>query len=236
MAAGQVDTVETKQKNFDRISPDFDTGKFFGRHCDRMKHILLQWRCIKTYGNHRRGRRTECGGTDAGGKPYPIHVENITIIPGETTVQELLQAGYDLSDYEHGEFISDLGGHYYSEVIDPTAEADSHSYYPLILVKDGFAYAQVTICNANDWTKKPLPECVVSKLEVMSFHENSDQAAVLDIPFAEVTKEAVSESLGAEPEKSDSGRCVWKKGKYSLTFEAGDGESGRKIISEYELN
>lgn len=170
------------------------------------------------------------------GEPYPIRVENVTVIPGETTVQELLQAGYDLSDYEHGEFISDLGGHYYSEVIDPTAEADSHSYYPLILVKDGFAYAQVTIYNANDWTKKLLPECVVSKLEVMSFHENSDQAAVLDIPFAEVTKEAVSESLGAEPEKSDSGRCVWKKGKYSLTFEAGDGESGRKIISEYELN
>lgn len=170
------------------------------------------------------------------GEPYPIRVENVTVIPGETTVQEVLQAGYELSDREHGEFVSDFGDYYYSEVIDTTAEADSHSYYPLILVKDGFAYAYITIYNANDWTKKPLPKCVVSKLEVAAFHKNSEQAAILDIPLSEVTKEAISERLGAEPEISDSGRCVWKKGNYSVVLEADDSVSGRMITSEYALN
>lgn len=170
------------------------------------------------------------------GEPYPLRMGNVTVIPGETKVQELLQAGYELSDREHGEFMSDMGGYYYSEVIDTTAEADSHSYYPLILVKDGIAYAQVTVYNANDWGKKSLPECVISKLEVAAFHENSDQTSFQDIPLPEMTKEAISAKVGTEPEIWESGACVWKKGKYSLRLDADDSASGRMIISEYELN
>lgn len=170
------------------------------------------------------------------GEPYPIHVANITVIPGETTVQEILQAGYDLSDRDHGEWMSDVGGFYYSEVIDPAAEADPNSYYHLILVKEGTACASITIYNSDEWKSKPLPECRVSKIEVAAFHKESDQAAILDIPLAEVTKEAISEQLGAEPEILDSGRCVWEKGKYSLTLDPDDSTSGRMIISEYVLN
>ena len=170
------------------------------------------------------------------GEPYPIHVENITVIPGETTVEDILQAGYDLSDSEHGEWMYDVGGFYYSEVIDSTAEADPHSYYNLVLVKEGIDYARITIYNSEEWKSKPLPECRVSKIEVAAFYEESDQATVLGISLSEVTQEAISEQLGAEPEISDSGRCVWKKGKYSLTLNPDDSTSGRTIISEYVLN
>lgn len=170
------------------------------------------------------------------GEPYPIHVENITVIPRETTVQEILQAGYELSDSEHGEWMNDVGGFYYSEVIDPAAEADPNSYYNLILVKEGTAYARITIYNKEEWKSKPLPECLVSKIEVAAFNKGSDQATILGIPLSEVTKEAISEQLGAEPEISDSSRCVWKKGKYSLTLHSDDSVSGRMISSEYVLN
>ena len=170
------------------------------------------------------------------GEPYPIHVENITVIPGETTVQEILQAGYDLSDSEHGEWMNDVGGFYYSEIIDPTAEADPNSYYNLVLVKEGIDYALIKIYNSEEWKSKSLPECRVSKIEVAAFYEEADQVTVLGISLSEVTKEAISEQLGSEPEILDSGRCVWKKGKYSLTLDPDDGTSGRKIISEYVLN
>lgn len=169
------------------------------------------------------------------GEPYPIRVENVTVIPGETTVQEILQAGYDLSDRDHGEWMSDVGGFYYSEVIDPEVKADPNSYYHLILVKEGTAYASITIYNSDEWKSKPLPECRISKIEVAAFHKGSDQAAVLDIPLAEVTKEAISKKLGAEPEDLSSS-CVWKKGKYSLTLHSDDSVSGRMISSEYVLN
>ena len=169
------------------------------------------------------------------GEPYPIRVENITVIPGETTVQEILQAGYDLSDRDHGEWMNDVGGFYYSEVIDPAVEADPNSYYNLILVKEGTAYASITIYNSEEWKSKSLPECRVSKIEVAAFHKGSDQATVLDIPLTEVTKEAISDYLGAEPEVSET-RCVWKKGKYSLALNSDDSTSGRMIISEYVLN
>lgn len=169
------------------------------------------------------------------GEAYPIRVENITVIPGETTVQEILQAGYDLSDRDHAEWMSDVGGFYYAEVIDPEVNADPNSYYHLILVKEGTAYASITIYNSDEWKAKPLPECRISKIEVADFHKGSDQAAVLDIPLTEVTKEAISDSLGAEPEDLSSS-CVWKKGKYSLTLHSDDSVSGRMISSEYVLN
>lgn len=61
---------------------------------------------------------------------------------------------------------------------------------------------------------------------------NSEQAALLDIPFLEVTREAVSHKLGAEPEILSSGTCVWEKGVYTLGLEEKDADSGEKITSE----
>ncbi len=171
-------------------------------------------------------------------EPCPISVENITVIPGETTVQELIQAGYGLSDTENKEWVMEnySGYFYYPEIVDPTAEADSKSYYYMVLVKDGLSYGKVVIYNDAEWQAKPVTECKVSALEVASYDEASNQAMILDIPLLEATEEAISERLQLEPEVSDSGQCMWKKGRYSVTLRPHEEGDGRTIRSEYKLN
>lgn len=171
------------------------------------------------------------------GEPYPVSLENITIVPGQTTVQELLEAGYELSDREYSEVRKDTGMMYYTGVIDPSEEADAKTYYMMVLVKDSRAHASITVYNWEEWSKKPLGECKVSLVEVRDFHEKSEQAAILDIPILEATKEAISERLGKEPEVLDSGTYRWEKGKYSLMFEVDENAVlGRGVRSEYKLN
>lgn len=171
------------------------------------------------------------------GEPYPIRVENVTVIPGETTVQELASAGYELADLASSEWVKEdySGDFYFSEVIDLSEEVVSHYYHFLCLVKDGRQYGSVTIYNDAEWSSKPLMECKVSKLEVSAVYHGSEQAALLDIPFSEVSKETVSEKLGAEPEAMDSGRCVWEKGQYSMILDPDTDVASKTISSEYKL-
>lgn len=169
------------------------------------------------------------------GEPYPISVENITVIPGETTVQELAQAGYGLADPESREWVMEnyTGYFYNSEEIDLTAEVEANSYYYVYLVKDGRTYAYLTIYNSG--RSKPVTECKISSFRVASFDVNSDQAMILDIPFPEATEEAISERLGIEPKVSEY-RTLWKKGKYSVIYEPAEEGDGKAITSEYEIN
>lgn len=171
------------------------------------------------------------------GEPYPVSLENITIVPGQTTVQELLEAGYELSDREYSEVRKDTGMMYYTGVIDPSEEADAKTYYMMVLVKEGRAHASITVYNWEEWSKKPLGDCKVSMVDLRDFHEKSEQAAILDIPILEATKEAISERLGKEPEVLESGRYRWEKGKYSLMFETDENATlGKGVRSEYKLN
>ncbi len=171
------------------------------------------------------------------GKPYPMSVENVTVIPGETTVQELVQAGYGLADIESGEWVMEdyTGYTYYAEVIDPATKMEANTWSPAILVKDGLCYGSLYIYNDNRWQSKTLAECKVSSLKVAYFDEHADQVMLFDIPFPEITEEAVTAYLGKEPEVSDSGRAVWKKGRYSVIIEPYE-EGGIAVCSQYELN
>lgn len=169
------------------------------------------------------------------GEPYPISVENITVIPGETTVQELVQAGYGLANPESREWVMEnyTGYFYNSEEIDLTAEVEANSYYYVYLVKDGRSYAYLTIYNSG--RSKPVTECKISSLTVGDYDLNSDQAMILDIPFPEATEEAISQRLGIEPEVSEF-RTLWKKGKYSVIYKPSEEGDVKTITSEYELN
>ncbi len=171
------------------------------------------------------------------GEPYPLRLENVTVIPGETTVQELASAGYELADRASGEWVMEnySGDFYFSETIDLSAKVVSHYYHSLCLVKDGRLYGHITIYNEDGWSSKPLAECKVALLEVSAVDHGSEQAAILDIPLLETTKEAVSEKLGAEPEILGSGRCVWKKGRYSMSYDPDTDDTSKKISSGYEL-
>lgn len=68
------------------------------------------------------------GCTIGGGEPYVMTVDGTQITPGTTTVQELANAGYDLSDFTGKVLVTDEDGsqHWeYGYVYDLTADAEA---------------------------------------------------------------------------------------------------------------
>lgn len=170
------------------------------------------------------------------GEPYPIKVENMSIIPGETTVGELMDAGYDLSDYEHSEWVMEnyTGYNYYFEVIDMTAKVGVKTHYQMEMVKDGLAYATIYIYNES-LQEITVAECKVHSVEVHRLCEGVDQAGLMDISFSEVSPESLTLSVGAEPKDNGKGRYVWKNGSYSMIYELNEDGITESIKSEFDI-
>ena len=157
-----------------------------------------------------------------GGKPYVIVMDGLEIIPGKTTVQDLANAGYELTDMtgrvmmnerdENGEIV-----YRYRNVYDLTSEADARSMYSmLILVKDEEQAAGITIIN-NSTSAVPLSQCIVSNLYIYNDYIDADKVTVEGTSFPQLTEEMLTELYG-KPDRNYDDSVTWDKGNYYLSL------------------
>lgn len=166
-------------------------------------------------------------------EPYPIRVGSVTVIPGETTVEALSDAGYELAEYNNKAWNTEEGGFYYAEIVDVTAAAKPNAYYMMTLLKEGEECAVLQIYN---WTREaaPVKNWTIGMLEVSYYDEEAEQAALVNIPFAELTKERVSQSVETKPDSEGNGKYTWRNGAYVMSVEFADDMTVERIRSEYD--
>lgn len=165
------------------------------------------------------------------GKPHAVVLENITAIPGTTTMGDLAAAGYEFSDLDHATWAG-AEGYQYTEVLDVSAELEARTYYDLVLVKNGTAYASIEVINEAT-SNKPFTECILREVTVGAFNEGSNNTSVDGVSFGQLSEAALSEATGLSPEKVGS-KYLWKKGNYSLSLEVGDDGRIVGVSSKYE--
>ena len=157
-----------------------------------------------------------------GGKPYVIVMDGLEIIPGKTTVQDLANAGYELTDMTGKVMLNERGEngeivYRYRNVYDLTSEADARSMYSmLILVKDEEQAAGISIIN-NETSAVPLLQCIVSNIYIYNDYIDADKVTVEGTPFPQLTEEMLTELYG-KPDRNYDDSVTWDKGNYYLSL------------------
>lgn len=167
-------------------------------------------------------------------EPFPIRVCEVTVMPGETTVEALSDAGYELAVYDSRAWSTEEGKFCYQDVVeDMTADAAPRDYGWMALLKDGEDCAVLQIYN---WSGGPAPvkDWTIGMVEIASYHEGAEQAALIGIPFSDLTREGVTQSAEKKPESSEQNKCVWRNGAYYMSIEFGDDAAVERIRSEYD--
>lgn len=169
-----------------------------------------------------------------GGKPYVIVMDGLEITPGTTTVQDLADAGYELTDMTGKVMLNERGEngeivYRYRNVYDLTSEAEARTLYSmLILVKDEEQAAGVSIIN-NGTSAIPLSQCIISDIYIYSDYIDADKVTVEGTPLPQLTEEMLTELFGKQDRNYDN-TIGWNKGKYY--FDLGVEEDGTvKYIS-----
>ena len=174
---------------------------------------------------------TEIGG----GKPYVIVMDGLEVTPGKTTVQDLADAGYDLSDTSEKIMASDKDENgntvfYYRDVYDLGSETDARTLYDsLVLVKDEQQAAGISIINDGPGAI-PLSECIVSDISIYNDYIDADKVTVAGIPFPQLTEEKLKELFGEEERNYDN-TIMWEKGNYNFYLWTAEGGTVRGITT-----
>ena len=152
-------------------------------------------------------------GEDKGETLLPISVNGKEIRVGETTVQTLLDEGFDVSWVDED---------YNRIVVDPSTELEAESYYSGLSMKvsDNMSFS---ISLVTDAEAVPLGQAVIARLEVHMQAE--DDKSVLEtisfdgVPVTELTREKAGEKY---PDWTGN-EVMWLKYgleyKYSLDFD-----------------
>ena len=157
-----------------------------------------------------------------GGKPYVIVMDGLEITPGKTTVQDLANAGYELTDMTGKVMLNERGEdgeiiYRYRNVYDLTSEADARSMYSsLILVKDEEQAALISIVN-NETSAVPLTQCIVSDITIYNHYIDSDKVTVEGTSLPQLTEGMLTELYG-KPDRNYDNSLTWDKGKYYLSL------------------
>ncbi|MCH5259761.1 MAG: hypothetical protein J1F18_08410 [Lachnospiraceae bacterium] len=157
-----------------------------------------------------------------GGKPYVIVMDGLEIIPGKTTVQDLANAGYELTDMTGKVMLNERGEdgeiiYRYRNVYDLTSEADARSMYSsLILVKDEEQAALISIVN-NETSAVPLTQCIVSNITIYNHYIDSDKVTVEGTSLPQLTEGMLTELYG-KPDRNYDNSLTWDKGNYYLSL------------------
>lgn len=174
------------------------------------------------------------GCTIGGGEPYVMTVDGTQIIPGTTTVQDLADAGYELSDFTGQTWVTDEDGNKYlayAYVYDLTAGAEAMTVYPsIVLLKDGEEVGMLSIVNEKQ-TEIPIAECKIESVTVHNDDLGYETASVEGVAFADMSAETLTEALG-KPNTDTGSKTKWERGDYSLTIEYEDDQVIR-IDSSY---
>ena len=157
-----------------------------------------------------------------GGKPYVIVMDGLEIIPGETTVQDLANAGYELTDMTGKVMLNERGEdgeiiYRYRNVYDLTSEADARSMYSsLILVKDEEQAALISIIN-SETSAVPLTQCIISNITIYNDYIDADKVTVEGTSLPQLTEGMLTELYG-KPDRNYDNSLTWDKGNYYLSL------------------
>lgn len=177
------------------------------------------------------------------GTPHIVSVGGISIEPGKTTVGELGAAGFFLSDFSMRK-TQISGGQVtsgYEEAFSLSTPVDSKSYYNMLrLIKDGEAYASLSVVNEST-SSKTLADCKVRSITVYATDEDAQSASVDGISMAQLSQESLIGAAG-EPKKIDDSSvsdeklsvAKWEKGNYSMELSTKEDGTVYSITSKYE--
>lgn len=169
------------------------------------------------------------------GQPHMVLVDGVTIVPGETTMEELNKEGYELSDWDHSEMVKENGKmqHIYTEVLDLSTQIEPRTYYSMVLVKEGLGYATVEFVNESS-SSVPITACKIRAVTVADYHEASQNAQLEGILFDELTVDALSAASGLETEELNETYYTWEKGNYLMRLEFRENGTVESFTSGYE--
>ncbi len=178
--------------------------------------------------------------TIGGGKAYVVTLGNVEVIPGQTTVQELADAGYDFSDLSGANSKWDDDGSLhmlYPNVYDLTSEAEANTLYiSIVLVKDQEQVASLSLVNMKS-KGVPISECVISDISVAKSDYESDKATLMGLSFDQISEEALTEEAGkpkSTPDYSDD--VTWGKGKYGMGLVFDENGAVESFSSDYNVH
>lgn len=169
------------------------------------------------------GLLSGCAGS---GKPYVVALNGVEILPGETTVQELSDLGFELSDLSGRQMVRDEEGNttfVYANVYDLTSEAEAMTVYPGIdLLKEGEKIASLSIANDTK-SNISLLKCKIVTVTVYADCYDCEKVEVEGVAFPSLSAETLAEAL-SKPKTDTDSKTEWRRGDYTLEVEYKGGE------------
>ena len=172
-----------------------------------------------------------------GGKPYVIVMDELEIIPGKTTVQDLADAGYELSDSSAKIMASekDENGNtvfFYRDIYDLEYEADARTLYSsIVLVKGEYQAAEISIVN-NGGNSIPLSKCIVSEITIRNNYVDADKVTVEGTSFSQLTEEKITEVFGEKERVFNATTNIWERGNYYFSLDIEEDGTVKKLTTE----
>ena len=173
------------------------------------------------------------------GEPYIVTMSGVEVKPGQTTVQELADAGYEFTDLGGRSLmpVEDENGnkiYLYESVYDLTSEAEAKTEYSMIImVKDGEQAASVSLINESS-ESVPVSECIISYMTIDIEYKDADKIMVEGISFDQLSIDKLVEVLGKQSGKLNDSTTRWQRGDYSLNLEISEDGGPKKIsVSKY---
>lgn len=169
---------------------------------------------------------------------YPVSINGTEIRVGETTIQALLDAGYEIA---WSEMIPGTPPKINEYTLDPETKLERNSYYSGAHVTVG-DHISVLISFATDRAAVPLKDAVIARMEFTFLwqEDDSEHPDILfnGVPVTELTREKAGEMF---PDfKGDS--AMWfssglKKYEYFLGFDSNTGEMRSfSVEREYDVD
>lgn len=171
------------------------------------------------------------------GKPYAIVMDGLEIIPGKTTVQELADAGYELSDSSARIMASekDENGNtvfLYRDVYDLSSQAESRTLYSsLVLVKGEVQAAEISIIN-NGASAIPLSQCLVSEVTIRNSFVDADKVTVEGTAFPQLTEEKITDAFGKKERMFNATTSIWERGQYYFSLDIAEDGTVKKLTTQ----
>ena len=193
------------------------------------------------------------------GEPYQTAVDGCTVEPGATTVQDLYDAGFILSDIvRHKDSLErqDSGSPVAYLPYDVTVSAEPSTYYHgigmsqdenrtvryygFLLVKDDLVYADISAINEYSLAGT-LGDLVVQGISVKDTYEGGAAAQLADLSMGDLSMEALTAAAGKPVRvmehadgngKSESAR--WVDGYYSMELAVKKDGSAYSFSSWYK--
>lgn len=183
------------------------------------------------------GMMAGCG--SGKGEPYVVTMSGVEVKPGQTTVQELADAGYEFTDLGGRSLmpVEDENGnkiYLYESVYDLTSEAEAKTEYSMIImVKDGEQAASVSLINESS-ESVPVSECIISYMTIDIEYKDADKIMVEGVSFDQLSVDKLIELLGKQSGKLNDSTTRWQRGDYSLNLEISEDGGPKKIsVSKY---